>query len=94
MGGLGKTTLVKNVHDDPAVQSHFQIRAWITVSQTCDSQEFLKDLIQQLQDHFKEPVRLPVMDLMNIYQLKALLKEFLQRARYLIVFDDVWDIEF
>ncbi|KAB5564275.1 hypothetical protein DKX38_004329 [Salix brachista] len=32
MGGLGKTTLVKRVYDDPDVKKHYKFRAWITVS--------------------------------------------------------------
>ncbi|KAL2514239.1 putative disease resistance protein [Forsythia ovata] len=48
MGGLGKTTLVKKVYDDSVVKKHFQNHAWITVSQSFEVEELLKDMIQQL----------------------------------------------
>ncbi|CDP12977.1 unnamed protein product [Coffea canephora] len=32
MGGLGKTTLVKKVHEDLEVRRHFPVRAWVTSS--------------------------------------------------------------
>ncbi|XP_027180837.1 disease resistance protein RPM1-like [Coffea eugenioides] len=94
MGGLGKTTLVKKVHEDPEVRRHFPVRAWVTVSQTCDFQYLLKDLIRQLHKEGKKPVPQSIESL-NITELKEFVKNFLQQAgRYAIVFDDVWDVEF
>ncbi|XP_027180896.1 disease resistance protein RPM1-like [Coffea eugenioides] len=94
MGGLGKTTLVKRVHEDPEVRRHFPVRAWVTVSQTCDFQYLLKDLIRQL--HKKGNKQVPqLIESLNITELKEFVKDFLQQAgRYAIVFDDVWDVEF
>ncbi|CAK7340734.1 unnamed protein product [Dovyalis caffra] len=57
MGGVGKTTLAKKVYDNHRVKEHFRYHAWITVSQSYDKRELLKE-------------------------------------RYLVVFDDVWDIGF
>ncbi|XP_027081087.1 disease resistance protein RPM1-like [Coffea arabica] len=94
MGGLGKTTLVKKVHEDPEVRRHFPVRAWATVSQTCDFQDLLKDLIRQLHKEGKKPVPQSIESL-NTTELKEFIKDFLQQAgRYAIVFDDVWDVEF
>ncbi|KAL2482026.1 Disease resistance protein RPM1 [Forsythia ovata] len=89
MGGLGKTTLVKKLYDDPAVKKHFQIHAWITVSQLFKIDELLKDTIQQLFDEIKQAVP-QGMSTMNINQLKEVIKQFLQERRYVLVFDDVW----
>ncbi|XP_027084517.1 disease resistance protein RPM1-like [Coffea arabica] len=94
MGGLGKTTLVKRVHEDPEVRRHFPVRAWVTVSETCDFQYLLKDLIQQLHKEGKKPVPQSI-ECSNTTELKKIVKDFLQQAgRYAIVFDDVWDVEF
>ncbi|CDP12967.1 unnamed protein product [Coffea canephora] len=94
MGGLGKTTLVKKVHEDLEVRRHFPVRAWVTVSQTCDFQDLLKDLIRQLHKEGKKPVPQSIESL-NTTELKEFIKDFLQQAgRYAIVFDDVWDVEF
>ena len=39
MGGMGKTTLVKKVFDDPEVRKHFKACVWVTVSQSCKTEE-------------------------------------------------------
>ncbi|CDP19598.1 unnamed protein product [Coffea canephora] len=94
MGGLGKTTLVKKVHEDLEVRRHFPVRAWVTVSETCDFQYLLKDLIRQLHEEGKKPVPQSI-ESMTTTELKKFVKDFLQQAeRYAIVFDDVWDVEF
>ncbi|XP_071918363.1 putative disease resistance protein At1g50180 [Coffea arabica] len=79
MGGLGKTTLVKRVHEDPEVRRHFPVRAWVTVSQTCDFQYLLKDLIRQLHEEGKKPVPQSIESL-NTTGLKKIVKDFLQQA--------------
>ncbi|XP_027180908.1 disease resistance protein RPM1-like [Coffea eugenioides] len=94
MGGIGKTTLVKRVHEDPEVRRNFPVRAWVTVSQTCDFQYLLQDLIRQLHEEGKKPVPQSI-ESMTATGLKKFVKDFLQQAgRYAIVFDDVWDVEF
>nr|XP_027081479.1 disease resistance protein RPM1-like [Coffea arabica] len=94
MGGLGKTTLVKKVHEDPEVRRRFPVRAWVTVSETCDFQFLLKDLIRQLHKEGNKAVTQSI-ESSNTTELKEIIKDFLQQAgRYAIVFDDVWDVEF
>ncbi|XP_027157293.1 disease resistance protein RPM1-like [Coffea eugenioides] len=94
MGGLGKTTLVKKVHEDPDVRKNFSVRAWVTVSQTCDFPKLLRDLIWQLYEEGKKPVPQSI-EPMTTAELKKIVKDFLQQAgRYAIVFDDMWDVEF
>ncbi|KAB5564277.1 hypothetical protein DKX38_004331 [Salix brachista] len=55
MGGLGKTTLVKRVYDDPDVKKHYKFRAWITVSQSYKTGDLLKHMIQQLFHVLRKP---------------------------------------
>ncbi|CDP15682.1 unnamed protein product [Coffea canephora] len=94
MGGLGKTTLVKKVHEDLAIRRHFPVRAFVTVSQPCNFLELLKDLTRQLHNDLKKPVPESI-EAMTAFQLKLRVKDFLQQAgRYAIVFDDVWNVEF
>ncbi|KAJ1431109.1 Virus X resistance protein-like, coiled-coil domain [Sesbania bispinosa] len=89
MGGMGKTTLVKKVYDDPEVIKHFKACAWVTVSQSCDIEELLRDLSQKLFSEIRRPV--PVdLEGMRSDKLKMIIKDLLQRRRYLVVFDDVW----
>ncbi|KAF3449646.1 hypothetical protein FNV43_RR10377 [Rhamnella rubrinervis] len=91
MGGMGKTTLAKQVYDDAEVKHHFQVRAWITVSQSSKVRDLLKDMVQQL---FKAMRRVPQdVENMNNNQLKRTIKELLRKRRYLIVLDDVWHLD-
>ncbi|XP_027157292.1 disease resistance protein RPM1-like [Coffea eugenioides] len=94
MAGLGKTTLVKKVHEDPDVRKNFPVRAWVTVSQTCDFPKLLRDLIWQLHKELNKSVP-QFIESISTAELKEFAKDFLQQAgRYAIVFDDVWDVEF
>nr|GMD59519.1 disease resistance protein RPM1-like [Ipomoea batatas] len=87
MGGSGKTTLVKRVYDD--AEHYFQSHAWITVSQTFKVEEVLKDMILQLFLEAKQPVP-EGLSSMKASKLKVIVKEFLLRRKYVLVFDDVW----
>nr|XP_027118721.1 disease resistance protein RPM1-like [Coffea arabica] len=94
MAGVGKTTLVKKVHEDPYVRKNFPVRAWVTVSQTCDFPKFLRDLIWQLHKEVNKSVP-QFIESMTTAELKEFVKDFLQKdGRYAIVFDDVWNVEF
>ncbi|KAK7367027.1 hypothetical protein VNO80_09033 [Phaseolus coccineus] len=89
MGGIGKTTLVKKVYDDPDVKKHFKACVWVTVSQSCKIEELLKDLALKLFSEIRRPIP-EGMESMCSDKLKMIIKDLLQRKRYLVVFDDVW----
>ncbi|CAL5417088.1 unnamed protein product [Camellia sinensis] len=91
MGGLGKTTLVKKVYDDTTVKKHFNSHAWLTVSESFRAEDLLKDMIQQLFEEIKRPVPVAVEN-MSINRLKCLAHDFLQQRRYVVVFDDAWNV--
>ncbi|KAJ7011071.1 disease resistance protein RPM1-like [Populus alba x Populus x berolinensis] len=91
MGGLGKTTLAKQVYDDAEVKKHFSVHAWITVSRSYKMEELLKDIVQQLFAAERKPVP-KNLESRNSSQLKSKIKEVLQKRRYLIVLDDVWHV--
>ncbi|KAL3743898.1 hypothetical protein ACJRO7_019061 [Eucalyptus globulus] len=94
MGGLGKTTLAKQVFDDPVVKKHFPVCAWVTLSPSSKTEELLMEMLQQIASSIMEPVPSGI-DTMNINWLKRMIKSLLQgrRLRYLIVLDDVWHID-
>ncbi|KAG5608445.1 hypothetical protein H5410_019726 [Solanum commersonii] len=83
MPGLGKTTLAKKVYNNTLVASHFNVRAWCTVSQKYNKSKVLGEILQQVtgskgkesEDDLAEKLRVALYD-----------------KRYLIVLDDVWDI--
>ncbi|XP_059669643.1 disease resistance protein RPM1-like [Cornus florida] len=91
MGGLGKTTIVKKVYDDAAVKKHFQSHVWLTFSESFQTEELLRDAIQQLFGEIKQPAPQGV-ETMDVNKLKHVINGFLEQRRYVVVFDDVWSI--
>ncbi|KAL3738635.1 hypothetical protein ACJRO7_020073 [Eucalyptus globulus] len=91
MGGLGKTTLVKQVFMDPSVKKHFAVCAWITLSRSSKIEDFLQDMLDQIVRVMRKPVP-PGANAMNSDWLKMIINDQLQRRRYLIVLDDAWHI--
>ena len=45
MAGVGKTTFAKKVFDDPSIQRHFKLRAWVKVGRKCDIHETLRCIL-------------------------------------------------
>ncbi|XP_049380476.1 putative disease resistance protein At3g14460 [Solanum stenotomum] len=84
MGGLGKTTLAKEVYNDERVQKHFGLKAWFCVSEAYDAFRITKGLLQEIGS-----TDLKVDD--NLNQLQVKLKESLKGEKFLIVLDDVWN---
>ncbi|KAF5464972.1 hypothetical protein F2P56_015007, partial [Juglans regia] len=91
MGGMGKTTLAKQVYDDEEVKKHFKRRAWVTVSQSFKIEELLKNMIRQFFSVVSRPVP-EGLDDMNNDRLRRIIKDLLMKSRYLVVLDDVWHL--
>ncbi|PIN22491.1 hypothetical protein CDL12_04786 [Handroanthus impetiginosus] len=85
MGGIGKTTLAKNLYGDSLIKHYFDIRAWTVVSQTHSIREMLMDLLDSIRHGGGE------LQHKSIEQLAEILYKSLKGRRYLIVLDDVWD---
>ncbi|XP_061966486.1 putative disease resistance protein RGA4 [Populus nigra] len=80
MGGLGKTTLAQHVFNDEQVSAHFGVRLWVSVSGSLDVRKIIKGAVGRDSDD----------------QLESLKKEFeekIEKKKYLLVLDDVWDGE-
>ncbi|KAL3508901.1 hypothetical protein ACH5RR_028302 [Cinchona calisaya] len=82
MPGLGKTTLAKNVYNSPSIVHRFHIRLWCSVSQVYDTKGLLLQMLLDDGKYFTE----------NEEDLLQKLYQKLKGNRYLVVFDDVWDI--
>lgn len=89
MGGLGKTTLVRNVYDREKV--NFPNHAWVVVSQTYNVEDLLRQLLTKVADKEQSPPE--NMHKMDAYQLTEKIKEKLEDRKFLLVLDDVWDKE-
>lgn len=93
MGGLGKTTLVKKVFDNHRVREDFDCCIWITVSQSYNREELLIDMINQYNKAMGYP-ELKEIHKFNLVELIDKLRVCLQYKRFVIVFDDIWNVEF
>ncbi|KAL5547900.1 hypothetical protein UlMin_003131 [Ulmus minor] len=88
-GGIGKTTLAKKVYDEEIVKGHFELRAWVTVSQPYDIKKLLKNLKGQIctsergMEETDKEVAQHIQDLRDSLEAKS----------YVVVFDDVWQEE-
>lgn len=80
MGGIGKTTLARYAYDDPLSVQHFDIRAWLTISQSSNIKTILRTVLRSIKDVFNVHVPFWVHN-----------DELLKGRRYLIVMDDLWD---
>ncbi|KAL7204514.1 hypothetical protein ACSBR2_017565 [Camellia fascicularis] len=83
MGGLGKTTLAQMVYNDEVVNKHFDLKAWVCVSDEFDIMRISKVILESITSkacEFKE-----------LNQVQVQLKQNLIGKKILIVLDDVWD---
>ncbi|KAB1221490.1 Disease resistance protein RPM1 [Morella rubra] len=93
MGGIGKTTLARKVYENEAVKGWFDCRVWITVSQSYNMQKILMAMSKQLYQA-QETVAPTYLEMVDEIALISQLRQYLQQERCLVVFDDVWKIEF
>ncbi|PNY07417.1 NBS-containing resistance-like protein [Trifolium pratense] len=93
MGGLGKTTLAKQVYDSQKVTAHFDCCACVTVSQSYTVREILIKTMEQFCQETEDPLP-KMLHKMDDKSLVIELRKYLQHKRYLIFFDDVWQEDF
>ncbi|PHT52602.1 hypothetical protein CQW23_07064 [Capsicum baccatum] len=87
MGGIGKTTLAKEVYNHESILRCFDVRSWATVSQQHNIKEIMLSLLQsmiKMDDTVKTK---------GEAELADMLQKSLKGKRYLIVLDDLWKTE-
>ncbi|PWA45302.1 NB-ARC domains-containing protein [Artemisia annua] len=82
MGGIGKTTLARALFNDRLVKDHFELKAWVCVSDDFDSFKISKVIYQKVGGEKK--------DLEDLDLLQVALRDQLMGKRFLLVLDDVW----
>ncbi|KAL6908225.1 hypothetical protein ACP4OV_002395 [Aristida adscensionis] len=82
-GGLGKTTLANVVYQK--LRAQFDCSAFVSVSQTPDTEKLLKDMFYQLAKQSSESINV-------IEEVRQFLKN--KSERYFIIIDDIWDISY
>jgi Leucine-rich repeat (LRR) protein len=79
MGGLGKTTLAQHVYNDEQVEAHFGVRLWVSVSGSLDVRKIIKGAVGTGDSDDQ------------LESLKKKLEGKIEKKKYLLVLDDVWD---
>ncbi|AQK38787.1 hypothetical protein ZEAMMB73_Zm00001d023265 [Zea mays] len=87
VGGLGKTTLAKTVHD--MLKKQFDCSAFISIGRTPNLNRTFEKMLLKLDREYKQVD----MARWDLEQFKNELDEFLKDKRYLIVVDDIWDVD-
>ncbi|XP_057775435.1 putative late blight resistance protein homolog R1B-16 [Salvia miltiorrhiza] len=83
MGGMGKTTLAKNIYAHQLIIERFDIRAWATVSHQYNAEQILQQLLSD-KDNSSDK---------DVDKLGEQLHKTLFGRRYLIILDDIWCVE-
>ncbi|RWR74935.1 putative disease resistance protein RGA3 [Cinnamomum micranthum f. kanehirae] len=84
MGGLGKTTLAQLIYNDDRVMAHFEKRIWVCVSDPFDVKSIAIKVIESMGGRITS--NNPDLD-----TLQHSLREAIDKKRFLLVLDDVWD---
>ncbi|XVF18558.1 hypothetical protein REPUB_Repub11eG0033000 [Reevesia pubescens] len=82
LGGMGKTTLAQLVYNDSSIQSSFDHKAWVCVSDDFDAVTITKTILNSITYE-------PCGNDLNSLQVK--LKEKLSGKKFLLVLDDIWN---
>ncbi|XP_020086769.1 uncharacterized protein LOC109709110 [Ananas comosus] len=83
MGGLGKTTLAQLVYNDRQISDHFEKRIWVCVSDDFDHKRLVRSIIEHTTEN--------ACDLTSMASMQSKLKQELEKKRFLLVLDDVWN---
>ncbi|KAL9999592.1 putative P-loop containing nucleoside triphosphate hydrolase [Helianthus debilis subsp. tardiflorus] len=83
MGEVGKTTQARLLYNVTKVKAHFELKAWVCVSDDFDIYKISKTLFQAASQEKQE------FEDLNQLQM-ALTKQFMDK-RFLLVLDDVWN---
>ncbi|PHU08052.1 hypothetical protein BC332_24541 [Capsicum chinense] len=85
MGGIGKTTIAKEVYNHESILRCFDVRSWATVSQQHNIKEILLSLLQSTMDD--------TVKTKGEAELADMLQKSFKRKKYFIDLDDIWSCE-
>lgn len=85
MGGIGKTTLARNLYNDPLFVDYFDRRAFVAISQDYDLRNILICLLQCVLGNREDKMIGEETSKLALHLYQALCGR-----RYLIVLDDMW----
>ncbi|WKA02330.1 hypothetical protein VitviT2T_020533 [Vitis vinifera] len=85
MGGMGKTTLARLVYDHPETAKHFDLKAWVCVSDQFDAVRITKTILNSVSTSQSNT------DSLDFHQIQDKLGEELKGKKFLLVLDDMWN---
>ncbi|GKV36320.1 hypothetical protein SLEP1_g44465 [Rubroshorea leprosula] len=82
IGGVGKTTIMKHIHDQLLLESRFDKVIWVTVSHPLNVGRLQDEIAKRMNERLREN---------EDEQRRPLeLKEMMGRVKYALILDDVW----
>ncbi|KAM3693507.1 hypothetical protein ACB094_08G171500 [Castanea mollissima] len=83
MGGVGKTTLARQIYNNQKIIEHFSLKAWVCVSEEFDVPKITKKILESVspQKH----------DNTDFNKIQTELKDYLMGKKCLLILDDVWN---
>ncbi|KAJ9158772.1 hypothetical protein P3X46_024323 [Hevea brasiliensis] len=85
-GGLGKTALAQLVFNDEKVVNCFDLKIWVCISEESNVQMLVKMILKSATSD--EVLNWP------LEQLQIRLRQHLEGKKYLLVLDDVWNVDY
>ncbi|XP_062119312.1 putative disease resistance RPP13-like protein 1 [Humulus lupulus] len=82
LGGIGKTTLAQSVYNDDDVSKHFELKAWVCVSDEFDVCKVTKIV--------HEAITRDACAVESLNVLQEKIQERLKEKKFVIILDDVW----
>ncbi|KAM3271044.1 hypothetical protein P3S67_029247 [Capsicum chacoense] len=89
MGGIGKTTLAREVYDNPSIRCRFDKLAWVTISEVYDERQMLLELVSSIIRNRTDDNN----QKMSNDQLIEVAYRGLKGRRFLVVIDDIWSTQ-
>ncbi|XVF82115.1 hypothetical protein PTKIN_Ptkin16aG0018800 [Pterospermum kingtungense] len=83
--GLGKTTLAQLVYNDEKVSNHFQLKPWICVGMDWDVYRITRQILAA--------VGVSSFDGCGLDELQGKLRAYMSWKKFLLVLDDVWNLD-
>ncbi|XP_021806961.1 putative disease resistance protein At1g50180 [Prunus avium] len=91
MGGLGKTTLARQLYHHKKIRHHFRSFAWVCVSQQCQVRNVWEGILFKLISTTKEQKQ--EIKEMTYDEIAKKLFRVMEEMRCLVILDDIWSIE-
>ncbi|CAL5381198.1 unnamed protein product [Camellia sinensis] len=82
MGGIGKTTLAQHIYNHDQVQKHFNLKAWVCVSDDFEVMRITKAILESFTHN--------PCNFSNLNEVQVQLSKTLAGEKFLLVLDDVW----